>query len=103
MIRRRDLLKGTGALGLSLGLLGHNRLARADTTEAPKRLLVISHCHGWPYDSWKIRPEGLSDQNPFSLDLSAMSAEEFSAPLRPLHAHRSRLLASLRQGERTQS
>ena len=93
MIRRRDLLKGTGALGLSLGLLGHNRLARADTTEAPKRLLVISHCHGWPYDSWKIRPEGLSDQNPFSLDLSAMSAEEFSAPLQPLHAHRSRLLA----------
>ena len=92
-MKRRDLLKSAGALGASLGLLGRSTLAGADTTDAPKRLLVISHCHGWPYDSWKIRPEGFSESAPWELNLQDLSLEEFSAPLQPLYAHRSRLLA----------
>lgn len=96
MILRRDLLKGFGALGASLGLTGlaaRSQMAMAEQGEAPQRLLVISHCHGWPYDSWKMHPSGLDETTPWELNLQAMDATEFSAPLRPLHAHRNRLLA----------
>ena len=95
-MNRRDLLKGLGlsGLGLSLGGLGlRNPLAFASEGEAPKRLIVISHCHGWPYDSWKIRPSGLSTSTPWELALSDLAEGEFSAPLAPLFQHRARMLA----------
>ena len=67
--------------------------ASAPEGEAPKRLLVIGHCHGWPYDAWKMRPEGLDLSTPWRVPLAGLSEAEFSQPLAPLYAHRSRLLA----------
>ena len=55
-MRRRDFIKGLGglsALGVLPGLGGS--LAFAENA-APKRFLLLSHCHGWPYDSWRMRP-----------------------------------------------
>ena len=49
MMRRRDFLKLLGMAGASSGLygLGLQQLFAADNAAgAPKRLLVISHCHG---------------------------------------------------------
>lgn len=93
---RRKFLQGLGytggALGMSgLGMLG--RLGRAAEGEAPKRLLVISHCHGWAYDGWKMRPSGTSESTPWDIALTHLSAKEMSEPLAPLHRHRNRMLA----------
>ena len=95
MDRRRFLrAMGLSCAGVGLGTLGvRGPLARADQGEAPRRLLMISHSHGWPYDGWKLRPPGLGDDTPWELDLSAMSVEELSAPLAELYAHRSRMVA----------
>lgn len=92
-MNRRQLLKGLGFSGMGLGALGlRGPLALGGESEAPKRLLVISHCHGWPYDSWKLRPAGLSTATPWELDLAGIALSDLSAPLAPLYAHRSRLL-----------
>ena len=96
MISRRDLLTQLGALSAYVGIGGlaaRSLLAHADQENAPKRLLVISHCHGWPYDAWKIRPSGLSEAQPWALDLTGLDANEWSEPLSPLYAHRQRLIA----------
>ena len=68
-MNRRQLLKGLGFSSLGLGTLGlRGPLALGGESEAPKRLLVISHCHGWPYDSWKLRPAGLSTTAPWGTE-----------------------------------
>jgi len=97
-MKRRSFLKHLGALGVLSGIPGFG-LGRAFgqvsgvAGEAPRRLLVIGHCHGWPYQQWKIHPEGVDGSSPWALDLNAMSLDDFSAPLRPLHPFRQRLLA----------
>jgi hypothetical protein len=68
-------------------------LARPGQSLAPRRLLVVSHCHGWPYDGWRLRPPGLDDTTPFQLDLASVSRDELSAPLAELYEHRSRMIA----------
>lgn len=96
MMRRRDFLKLLGVTGVSSGLYGlglQNLFALESPDGAPKRLLVISHCHGWPYDAWKIRPDGMPEGAPWELNLSSLSKDAFSAPLAPLFPHRNRLLA----------
>ena len=93
MMRRRDFLAGLGLGGAGLGVGGlWMPGARASATPAPKRLLIISHCHGTPYDSWKMRPEGLAEDQEWEVDLAAMTPEEFSPILAPLYEHRSRML-----------
>ncbi len=92
MIHRRRFLQTLGLGAVGAGTLS-SRTLWADQHEAPKRLLIISHCHGWPYESWRLRPEGLSDDAPWELELTTLDADELSAPLAPLHAHRSRLVA----------
>ena len=59
-MRRREFLKvlgGLGALGVVPGLGTSSALAEGD---APKRFLLLSHCHGWPYSSWKMHPQSAS-------------------------------------------
>lgn len=92
MITRRRLLRlgGLSALGAGWprGVLG----ALAEDAAPPRRLVVVSHCHGWPYAAWRMRPPGASEARPWSLDLTTLARDEWSAPLAPLHAHRRRLL-----------
>jgi hypothetical protein len=93
-MNRRAFLRSLGltGAGVGLGAIGvRSPLARA-SSEAPKRLLVISHCHGWPYDGWALRP-GLELSTPWELDLASTAVEEFSAPLAALFEHRSKMIA----------
>lgn len=95
-MNRRDLLRALGlsSAGVGLGAIGvRSPLAKAGEFEAPKRLLVISHCHGWPYDSWKMRPAGLGESVPWELDLAGLDRGAFSTPLAPLYDHRARMIA----------
>ncbi len=90
-MKRRDFLKvlgGASAFTLCPGL-GFNALAN---TEAPKRLLVLSHCHGWTYDTWKIRPDGINTGTPWSIGLNDLAENSWSETLQPLYAHRNRLI-----------
>jgi len=82
---------GLGALG---AVLPNRALgAFAQSPAPPKRLIVISHCHGWPYAAWRMRPMGRSEDEPWTLDLSQLARSEFSKPLGPLYEHRHRLIA----------
>ena len=89
---RRGLIQGMGAAGLGVAGLRSRPLA-ASEGEAPKRLLIISHCHGWPYDSWKLRPEGVTEGTATEVDLVDLDEAEWSQPLAPLYAHRDRMIA----------
>ena len=95
MMNRRALLKLLGVSGAYAGLAASDlsRLLHATSeTGAARRLIVISHCHGWPYDSWKMRPGGQSHDEAWEADLAGMSSDEFSAPLAPLYEHRNKML-----------
>jgi hypothetical protein len=95
MMHRRRFLQTLGLAGMATGLskMGLSRaLAQGMNAEAPKRLIVISHCHGWPYDAWKLRPQGMDESLPWALNLSQLSAEDLSAPLAPLYPHRNRMI-----------
>ena len=97
-MNRRDFLRilgfSGGALGLGAGL-GTARLVGADGNgrAAPiRRLIVLSHCHGWTYDSWKLRPQGLDVTQPWQVDLTNLPKDQWSKPLAPLFEHRQRIL-----------
>ena len=91
---RRNFMKrlglGAGAIG-GMSVLGIPSLMAAEG-QAPKRLIILSHCHGWPYENWKMRPGGATSSTPWAKDLTSMDQSEFSAPLAPLFAHRKRIL-----------
>ena len=65
-MQRRDFLKGVAVAGTALSLpqLAMRRVI-ADTRPgaAPRRLLILSHCHGWPRNNWRMTPPGTSDDN----------------------------------------
>ncbi|MBT6491085.1 MAG: DUF1552 domain-containing protein, partial [Deltaproteobacteria bacterium] len=91
-MKRRDFLKvlgGASAFTLCPGL-GFNALANS---EAPKRLLLLSHCHGWTYDTWKMRPQGLETGTPWTLGLNDLAENAWSETLSPLYRHRGRINA----------
>lgn len=92
MMHRRHFLETLGVVGLSALGLGR-ALAQPDAGAAPKRLILVSHCHGWPYDAWKMRPPGVDVSGPWERPLVELSREAFSQPLAPLYAHRARMLA----------
>ena len=93
MISRRSFLKALGATSaFASGGLWSPFRAQAQTM-APKRLIIVSHCHGWPYDAWKLRPTGKSEAETWTLNFSEMMQSEFSQILAPLYRHRNRLLA----------
>lgn len=95
-MNRRDFMRLLGLsgayAGVSTSYLGRVLAERAAVATPPKRLIVISHCHGWPYDAWKMRPEGFSEAVPGSFSLKNLPLGGFSLPLAPLYAHRHRLL-----------
>ena len=93
IVPRRRLLQLAGLTALGASLPRTALQAFMQTGEAPRRLIVVSHCHGWPYATWRLRPEGLAEHEPWSVDLASMSQEEFSQPLAPLYEHRQRMLA----------
>ena len=94
MISRRQLLRLGGLAALGTGWPGGVLRAFAEPdAPPPRRLVIISHCHGWPYGAWRMRPAGMPENAPWSLDLAPLEADRFSAPLAPLHPHRRRLLA----------
>jgi hypothetical protein len=94
MIERRRFLQTLGLAGLATGLptLGL-RSALAAESGAPKRLLLLSHCHGWPYEAWKMRPPGLGEETAWELELADTTVDTWSAPLAPLYEHRARMIA----------
>ena len=92
MISRRHLLRLGGLTAFGAALPAGVSRAFAQRSAPIRRLVVISHCHGWPYASWRMRPEGRSDAEPWTLDLGALPRSEFSNPLAPLYEHRRRLL-----------
>ena len=67
-MNRRQLLR---ALGLTAGGLTSGALTRGSWTahaqEAGpyKRLLVVSHCHGWTHETWRLQPSGLDRSTPW--------------------------------------
>lgn len=89
---RRRMLQGLGAGGLGLAGLRSRTLSASDG-DAPKRLLILSHCHGWPHDSWKLRPSGLTEGIAGEVNLSNLDPSEWSQPLAPLYGHRDRMIA----------
>ncbi|MEE2777382.1 MAG: DUF1552 domain-containing protein [Acidobacteriota bacterium] len=89
MISRRQLLQLGGLTALGVGF---PRGVRA-TSDPIRRLILVSHCHGWPYETWKMRPEGRSVAEPWSIDLGPLAETELSRPLAPLYAHRRRVIA----------
>ena len=95
MISRRNLLQLGGLTALGAGLSGGVLRAFAQSSTPTKRLILISHCHGWPYTTWKMRPAGrsLDPDEPWAVDLGSLAESEFSRPLAPLYEHRRRLLA----------
>jgi hypothetical protein len=92
-MNRRHFIQSLGLTGAGLGLgTGLGAIARAAEGDAPKRLLVISHCHGWPYDYWKMRPGGLGESTPWELDLGSLAQGEVSQVLAPLYDFRRRMI-----------
>ena len=93
MISRRQLLQLGGLTAIGATWPAGAVRAFAQPTAPPRRLIVISHCHGWPYSAWKIRPPGRSEDEPWTLDLKRVPEDAFSRPLAPLYEHRHRVLA----------
>ncbi len=97
-MKRRTFLKHLGAMGAVSGVSGlglQRAFAQAGAPEnvAPRRLLLIGHCHGWPYQQWKMHPEGMDMSAPWQMPLSALTQSDFSQPLAPLYAYRNRMVA----------
>lgn len=91
MISRRHALRlgGLTALGAAIP----DAALRAFAPVAPpRRLVIVSHCHGWPYEGWRMG-RGRPADEPWTLELGPLTADDFSRPLAPLHPYRRRLLA----------
>ena len=90
MMHRRALLKLLGLSG-AYAVLSNADIARVmagGAADGPvRRVIFISHCHGWPYDGWKMRPSGKDNSAAWEADLTNMSVEAFSKPLAPLFPH----------------
>ena len=96
MMNRRRFLTRLGLAGVATGLSGlelGKALAATAPQGAPKRLIIISHCHGWPRESWRMTPEGTSDSGVWEAELTSLPIDAFSQALAPLYSHRGRMLA----------
>ncbi|MEE2637175.1 MAG: DUF1552 domain-containing protein [Acidobacteriota bacterium] len=92
MISRRRLLHLGGLTALGAVVPDTPLLASGQPPTPPRRLIVVSHCHGWPYTEWRMRPTGASDEESWTLGLGQLDQAAFSRPLVPLYEHRHRLL-----------
>ena len=93
MISRRHVLQMGGLTALGAAVPDAALRAVAPAAAPPRRLVVVSHCHGWPYEGWRMRHPGRSGDEPWTLDLGPLAAGDLSRPLAPLHPHRRRVLA----------
>lgn len=93
IVNRRQFLAGltAGAGAATVAASGTFARAALASGQEPKRLLVLSSCHGTVYDLWKMRPEGRTDRGDWRVGLRGLSEAEFSRSLAPLYAHRDRL------------
>jgi hypothetical protein len=90
---RRDFLKMAGATGAAAGVAGlglRGRSAHADDT-VPKRIILVSSCHGSVWDHWSMDPRGKGDGQ-WEADLTTLGSGDFSRVLAPLFPHRDRLV-----------
>ena len=78
MISRRHLLRLGGLTALGTGWPCGVLRGFAETAAPPRRLVLISHCHGWPYAAWRMRPAGMPETP--SLELSVDAALEAGRP-----------------------
>ena len=95
-MNRRQFLTAVGAAGAASSFNGlglKSAFAAQKEGEAPKRLIIVSHCHGWPYKSWVMRPGAKDLTAPWEMSLQGMALSEFSEALAPLYPHRARMLA----------
>jgi hypothetical protein len=93
-IDRRSFLKLLGLCGAATGLgQAGLALARGGTAAGPvRRLILLSHCHGWPRESWRLKIDGKDDATPWEVDLKTLPKDQWSKQLAPLYDIRSRLL-----------
>ena len=73
---RRRFLTTLGLTGAAAGLGLPTASRAAATSGAPKRLILLSHGHGWVYDGWKMRPGGLPDDQEWEADLTTLDASD---------------------------
>lgn len=92
ILNRRRFLSALGLTGAATAMPGRFTRRALAGGRAPKRLIILSTCHGTVYDGWKMRPGGESDSSRWELDLSGMGSDTFSHALQPLHEHRQRML-----------
>lgn len=91
VINRRRFLGalGLGGAALALPSLGYRTRARGDG-HAPARIVFFVTPHGTVPSDWRMRRMG--DATDYAYDLAATPEAEWSPILRPLYAHRDRLL-----------
>lgn len=90
MSRRRFLqAAGLGAGSLFLPSLTDRR-ARAAPGDPPMRLVICYTEHGVVHDNWKMQFANPPNTR-WEYNLGALTADEFSASLQPLHRHRNKL------------
>ncbi len=85
---RRNVLHALGLAGGSLYLPSLTQAAPM----IPKRLLMFLTWHSSPYQNWKMRRPGLSENADHEFDLKALAQADFSMAYQPLWEFRSKLL-----------
>lgn len=89
---RRRFLSALGLAGAGAAVAPTVGLRRAfASSDAPKRLIILSTGHGTVYDGWKMRPGGLGEAGRWEASLASLGAADFSRALEPLHPYRSRV------------
>ncbi|MEM6292532.1 MAG: DUF1552 domain-containing protein [Myxococcota bacterium] len=77
----------------SLFLPSLTRFAQSAGGEPPRRLIIVMSQHGGWMPTWAMNPAGNPANALWEQDLNAMSANEFSPSLAPLHPWRDRMVA----------
>lgn len=90
---RRQLLTALGlsAGGLFLPSLGWRKGAKAQSTTAPRRLVIFVSAHGVVPETWRMRRDH-TDFGDWEYAFDDNDPSSFSETLQPLHAHRQKLL-----------
>ncbi len=93
MMNRRQLLTALGlsAGGLFLPSLGWRKGAKAQSSTAPRRLVIFVSSHGAVPETWRM-PRDHTDFGDWEYPFDNSDPNSFSETLRPLHEHREKLL-----------
>jgi hypothetical protein len=93
-LTRRSLMSALGAGGASWFLPSMKQAGAAVTGAGtpPKRLVVVFSAQGSQRNRWMMRKPGLDETTDWDFPLASMDQASFSEILRPLYAHRSKML-----------